>query len=72
MSKIRMYRRAIEDATVKAELSSSDELKELWLNIREQYVYLMAVDDSMKERSLSEIANSIGMEWPTPRSRMPK
>ena len=72
MSKTRMYRRAIEDATVKAELSSSDELKELWLNIREQYVYLMALDASMKERSLSEIANSIGMKWPTPRSRMPK
>jgi hypothetical protein len=72
VSKTRMYRRAIEDATVKAELSSSDELKELWLNIREQYVYLMALDASMKERSLSEIANSIGMEWPTPRSRMPK
>ena len=72
MSKTRMYRRAIEDATVKAELSSTDELKELWLNIREQYVYLMALDASMKERSLSETANSIGMEWPIRRSRMPK
>ena len=72
MSKTRMYRRAIEDATVKAELSSTDEFKELWLNIREQYVYLMALDASMKERSLSETANSIGMEWSISRSRMPK
>ena len=70
MSKTRMYRRAIEDATVKAELSSTDELKELWLNIREQYVYLMALDASMKEQPFSEIANSIGIEWPTTRKRM--
>jgi hypothetical protein len=72
VSKTRMYRRAIEDATVKAELSSTDELKDLWLNIREQYVYLMAVDASLKEQPFSELANSIGIEWPTTRNRTPR
>ena len=72
MSKARMYRRAIEDATVKAELSSTDEFRELWLNIREQYVYLMALDASLKEQPFSELANSIGIEWPTTRKRTPR
>ena len=48
MIKADAYRRAIEHATVHAELSPSDEIKKLWLNIREQYEYLRGLDASMK------------------------
>jgi hypothetical protein len=72
VSKADKYRRAIEAATVKAELSSSDEIKQLWLNIREQYAYLMVLDASMKEQSFSELANSIEIEWPRPTRLVPR
>jgi hypothetical protein len=44
MAKADAYRRAIEHSIVKAELSSSDEIKKLWLHIREQYEYLSKLD----------------------------
>lgn len=47
MAKADAYDRAIEHAIVKAELSPSDEIKKLWLNIREQYEYLRVLDASM-------------------------
>lgn len=43
------YRHAIEHATIRAELASSDEIKRLWLHIHEHYnyLYLLKLDSCM-------------------------
>jgi hypothetical protein len=49
MAKADAYSHAIEQAIIRAELSSSDEIKKLWLNIREQYEHLKVLDASMND-----------------------
>jgi hypothetical protein len=49
MAKADAYHRAIEHAIIKAELSPSDEIKKLWLHIREQYEYLRKLDASIND-----------------------
>ena len=41
------YRRGIEHAVIRAELSPSEEIKKVWLNIREQYEYLLGLEASI-------------------------
>ena len=59
MAKVDEYRHSIERAIVQAELSPSDEIKKLWLNIREHYEYPVALEMSLKGNiPLSKLASN--------------
>jgi hypothetical protein len=45
MAKIDDYRRAIENATIHAELAPSDEIAKLWQHVRDNYEYLLMLDE---------------------------
>jgi hypothetical protein len=44
MAKLDDYRLAIEDCTIRAELSPDGDITRLWEHIREQYKYLLGVE----------------------------